>query len=315
MAKILVTGGCGFIGSHLVDKLIGKGHQVVVVDNLSTGKKENLNPKAKFYRIDIQDPKISQIFKKEKPETIFHFAAQIDVRKSVENPIGSARVDILGSLNLLENSKKQGVKKIIFASSGGAIYGETDIIPTPENHPEKPQSPYGVEKLAIEKYLNFYKKIHGLDYVTLRFANIYGPRQNSKGEGGVVAIFTDKLLHNQTPTIYGSGNQTRDFLFVEDTVDAALKSLAYGGLSSVNSLPIYNVGTGIETSVNELYKLLTEETGKDIKPKYAPAKKGEQLRSCLDSSKIKKSLNWQPKYSLVEGLRETISWFRKNQNS
>ena len=311
MSKIIVTGGCGFIGSHLTDKLIEKGHQVVVIDNLSTGKKENLNPQADFHNLDICDPeKIKPLFKD--IDFVFHLAAQIDVRKSVENPIEDAKVNILGSLNLLENCRNFGVKKFIFASTGGAMYGDAETIPTSETSPEKPESPYGVEKLAIEKYLNFYQKTYGLNYVVLRYSNIYGPRQNSKGEAGVIAIFTDKLLNNETPTIYGSGNQTRDFLFVKDAVDATVKALNYGVRDSVNSLPVFNVGTGIETSVNKLYRLLVKETGKDISPKYTPPKKGEQQRSCLDFSKIKRELNWQPKYNLKDGLSKTVKWFKEN---
>ena len=195
--KVLVTGGVGFVGSHLVNKLIEKGHQIIVIDNLSTGKKENLNSQAKFYKLDICSPKISQIFKKEKPEIVFHYAAQIDVRKSVENPIIDAKINILGSLNILENCKKYKVKKIIFASSGGAIYGEANIIPTPENYPAYPLSPYGIAKLTIEKYLNYYYKVFGLPFVALRLANVYGPRQNSKGEAGVVAIFCNKMLSGE----------------------------------------------------------------------------------------------------------------------
>lgn len=317
MAKILVTGGAGFIGSHLTGKLIERGHQVKVIDNLSTGKKGNLNPGAKFYKIDIQNPKISEIFKKEKPEIVFHFAAQIDVRKSVENPIDDAKINILGSLNLIQNfvsvnqrsnqRKSAFPKKFIFVSSGGAIYGDTDIIPTPETCPEKPGSPYGIAKLTIEKYLHFYKKTYDLDYVSLRYSNIYGPRQNSKGEAGVVAIFTDKLLHNESPIIFGDGEQTRDYLYVDDAVAAAILALE----SPSRENPIYNVGTGIETGVSDLYKLLVKEIGKDIVPKHGPPKKGEQLRSCLDFSKIKKELGWQPKYDLERGLKETIKWFKQ----
>ncbi|MDI6883511.1 MAG: GDP-mannose 4,6-dehydratase [Patescibacteria group bacterium] len=329
--KILITGGAGFIGSHLADKLIKRSHQVVVVDNLSTGKKKNLNPaffkksgagpKAKFYKIDICDSKISQIFEKEKPDIVFHFAAQIDVRKSVENPIENAKINILGSLNLIQNfiqskifehsnNSNNSNIKFVFASSGGAIYGDTDVIPTPETHPENPESPYGIAKLAIEKYLHFYKNTYGLDYVVLRYSNIYGPRQNSKGETGVVAIFCHKLLRGEQPVINGDGKQTRDYLYVEDAVEAAILALKTSrDRISGSSASVYNVGTGIETSVNELYELLAKEMGKDISPKYGPSKKGEQLRSCLDYSKIKKELGWQPKYSLEEGLKETIKWF------
>jgi len=304
MAKILVTGGAGFIGSHLVDKLIEKGHQVVVVDNLATGKKENLNHKAKFYEVDICDSKISQIFEEEKPEVIFHFAAQIDVRKSIKDPIENAKVNILGALNILENCRKISVKKFIFASSGGAIYGDTDVIPTPETHPENPESPYGIAKLTVEKYLNFYKKTFGLNYIVLRIANVYGPRQDSKGEGGVIAIFCDKMLKDEQPTINGDGEQARDFVYVDDALESALL-----GMESEKS-GVYNIGTGKETSINEIFRRIKELTNSNCKEVYGPAKQGEQKRNCLDYSKAKEKLNWQPKYDLEEGLKETIKWFK-----
>lgn len=300
--KTLVTGGAGFIGSHLVDALIKRGHKVVVIDNLSTGKKENVNKKAKFYKIDILSPKIFQIFKKEKPEIVYHFAAQINVRKSVENPIFDAKVNILGSLNILEASKKFGVKKIIFASTGGAIYGEAKKIPTPENYPPNPISPYGIAKLAVENYLKFYKENFGLNFVSLRFGNVYGPKQDPRGEAGVVAIFIDKLLKGKRPTIFGSGSQTRDFIFIEDVISACLKALNYRGKEEV-----FNVGTGIETSINQLYKLISKILKKDIEPIYAPPKPGDLKRSCLDIKKAKKELKWKPKYSLEEGLLKVIS--------
>ncbi|MBA4321013.1 MAG: UDP-glucose 4-epimerase [Flavobacterium sp.] len=307
---ILVTGGAGFIGSHLVDHLIKEGCKVIVIDNLSTGKKENLNQKAKFYKIDIRDKKNSQIFEKEKPKIVFHLAAQIDLRKSVEDPVGNASINILGTLNLLENCKRFKIKKFIFTSTGGAMYGEANIIPTPENYPEQPLSPYGVEKLTIEKYLNYYYKVFGLPFVSLRLANVYGPRQDSRGEAGVVAIFIDKLLNNEVPTINGDGEQTRDFLCVDDAVEVAMLTLR----NPVAENPIYNVGTAIETSVNNLYKLLIKKFQKNIQPKYAPAKTGEQRRSCLDYSKIKKDFGWQPKYNLEEGLEKTIQWFKIKNN-
>jgi len=304
--KILVTGGAGFIGSHLVDALIEKGHKVVVVDNLSTGKKENINKKAKFYKIDICSPKIGEIFKKEKPEICFHFAAQINVRKSVEDPIFDAKVNILGSLNVIQNfinSQKSKIKnlKFIFASTGGAIYGDATKIPTPENYPANPISPYGIAKLTVENYLKFYKENFGLKFISLRFSNVYGPRQDPKGEAGVVAIFIEKLLKGERPIIFGNGNQTRDFIFVEDVVSACLKTMEYKGKKE-----IFNIGTGIETSINELYKIISELLKTKIKPKYAPQKPGDLKRSCLDISLTKKELKWVSKFSLKEGLQKTI---------
>jgi len=301
--KYLVTGGAGFIGSHLVDRLIKDKHRVIVIDNLSTGKKENLNPKAEFYKIDIQNPKISQIFKKEKPEVVFHFAAQIDVRKSVETPIEDAKINILGTLNLLENCKKSKVNKFIFASTGGAIYGEAGIVPTPETYLELPLSPYGIAKLAIEKYLNYYYKVFNLPYISLRLANVYGPRQNSKGEAGVIAIFCDKMLSGKQPIINGDGKQTRDFVFVEDVIEASILAMKN------KKVGIYNIGTAKETSINEIFNLLKEIANLKIEKKYGPAKIGEQKRSCLNFKKAKKELNWKARYELKEGLKQTIDWF------
>lgn len=301
--SILVTGGAGFIGSHLVGRLIGMGYKVVVVDDLSTGKKENINKKSKFYKVDILSQKIKEIFRKEKPEIVYHLAAKINVRESVKKPIENAKTNILGSLNILENCQKFKVKKIIFASTGGAIYGETKIIPTPETYPENPLSPYGIEKFAIEKYLNYYHKVFGLPYVSLRLANVYGPRQNSKGEAGVIAIFIDKMLRGKQPIIYGTGKQKRDFVFVDDVAEAfllAMKSEKSG---------IYNIGTGKETSINEIFDKIKEILSAEGKKVYQKAKLGDLKRSCLNISKAKKELKWQPKYNLEKGLKETISWF------
>jgi len=304
--RCLVAGGAGFIGSHLVDRLIKGGHKVVVVDNLSTGKKENLDQKVKFYKIDICNPKISQIFKKERPEVVFHYAAQIDVRKSVENPIEDAQVNILGSLNLLENCKKYKVKKIIFVSTGGAIYGDADIVPTPEDYLEFPLSPYGIAKLTVEKYLNYYYQVFGLPYISLRLANVYGPRQNSKGEAGVIAIFCDKMLLGKQPVINGSGLQTRDFIYVDDVVEAnilAMKSRKTG---------IFNIGTAKETNINTIFRKIRELTDSKYKKIHGPALPGEQKRSCLDYSRAKRELSWQPKYSLDKGLKKTVAWFKSH---
>jgi len=303
MSKVLITGGAGFIGSHITDKLIEKGHQVVVIDNLSTGKKENLNPQAKFYEADICNSEISQIFQKEKPEIVFHFAAQIDVHKSIKDPIQDARVNILGSLNLLQNCKEIKVKKFIFASSGGAVYGDTSIVPTPESHPETPESPYGICKLTVEKYLCFYKKTFGLNYTVLRLANIYGPRQDSKGEGGVVAIFCDKMLKQEQVTINGDGEQTRDFVYVDDVVNVALLSMER------EKSDIYNIGTGKETNINEIFRKIKKLTGSSCEEVYTMEKSGEQKRSCLNYSKAKQELSWEPEYDLERGLQETINWF------
>ena len=305
--KYIVTGGAGFIASHIVDKLIEQKNEVAVIDNLSTGKKENLNPKAVFYKIDIQDSKISEIFKKEKPDIVFHYAAQIDVRKSVENPIESAKTNILGSLNILENCRNFGVKKIIFASSGGAIYGETKIIPTPEGCPAQPISPYGIEKLVVENYLHFYKKEYGLDYLILRFANVYGPRQNSKGEGGVVAIFCAKLLDGSHPVVNGDGKQTRDFIFVDDIIKANILGL------NKNESGVFNIGTGVETDINTVFEKLKEMFGSKVQETHGPGKAGEQKRSCLNCAKAEEELGWTAKYNLENGLKDTLLWFKSHK--
>ena len=301
--KMIVTGGAGFIGGHLIDRLIREGHKVAVVDNLSTGKKENLNPRAKFYKIDIRSPKISQIFKEEKPEIVFHYAAQIDVRKSVENPVEDAEINILGTLNILENCKKYKVKKLIFASSVG-VYGEPRALPVKETHPLDPISPYPITKLAIEKYLQYYQ-VQRLNFVFLRYSNIYGPRQTSTGEGGVIAIFINKILSGKKLIIYGDGNQTRDFLYVDDAVSAAIKAL------KAPSGSIYNIGTNKEISINNLLKLLSLILNKKIEPIFQPLREGEIINSRVDYSKIKKELDWQPKYELKSGVKKTIKWFKK----
>ena len=306
--KFLVTGGAGFIGSHLVDRLIKEGHKVAVIDNLSTGRKENLNPKAKFYKIDICSYRISQIFKKEKPEVVFHYAAQIDVRKSVKDPVEDAKINILGTLNILENCKKYNIRKVIFASTGGAIYGDADIVPTPETYPELPLSPYGIAKLTIEKHLSYYYKVFGLPYVSLRLANVYGPRQNSKGEAGVVAIFCDKMLSKKQPIINGDGKQTRDFVFVDDVVEANISAL------KKDKVGIFNIGTARETDVNTLFKKLRELTDSKCAKIHGPTLPGEQKRSCLNFLKAKKELGWKPKYSLDKSLNKTMEWFRNKSD-
>ncbi|OGY44952.1 MAG: UDP-glucose 4-epimerase [Candidatus Buchananbacteria bacterium RIFCSPHIGHO2_02_FULL_38_8] len=305
MSKILVTGGAGFIGSNLVDALIDQGQEVLVVDNLSTGNKANLNSKAKFFELDIQDKKLAEIFEKEKPEIVFHAAAQIDVRKSVEDPIWDASQNILGSINLFENCKQFKVKKIIFSSTGGAIYGDTDKIPTTEKQPELPISPYGIAKLAIEKYLNYYYRVFSLPYIALRYSNVYGPRQNSKGEAGVVAIFCDKLLAGQAPIINGDGKQTRDYVYVGDVVRANLLAL------ESSQIGVYNIGTSIETDVNQLVSSIKENIKADVEFSHGPAKAGEQQKSCIDFARAKKELGWQPEVTLEEGIKKTVDWFKK----
>jgi UDP-glucose 4-epimerase len=303
VTKVLVTGGAGFIGSWVADTLIDNGFDVIAIDNLSSGFMKNINPKIKFYNIDIRDNKISEIFEKEKPDFVFHLAAKINLRESVENPKESADVNITGTLNLLINCVKYNVKKFIFSSTGGAMYDDNCKLPASENEKENPISPYGISKFAIEKYLEFFKKVYGLDYVSLRYSNVYGPRQNSKGEAGVVAIFIDNLLSGKQPVINGSGEQTRDYVFVKDVANANFLALKLSG--------IFNVGTGKETNVNEIFGNIKQIFGFDIKEIHGPWAEGDLMRSCLSSEKLIKE-GWQIKYKLEEGLKETVDYFKNN---
>jgi UDP-glucose 4-epimerase len=302
--KVLVTGGAGFVGSHLVDALIGRGHQVVVVDNLSTGRTENISPAATFYRVDICSPELNKVFEKERPDIINHQAAQTVIQKSREDPVFDAKQNILGSLNLILQGLRFGAKKIIYASSGGAIYGEPEYRPVDESHPVRPISYYGISKYAVEHYLRLAHLEHTLSYVVLRYSNVYGARQNPKGEAGVVAIFTGQMLHKERPTIFGKGDKTRDYVHVSDVVTANLLAMEKGGND------IYNIGTGVETSDQEMFNLLAELTGYEGKPRYAPVREGEIHRICLHWSKAQKELGWQPRLSLKEGLAETVSYYR-----
>ena len=304
--KVLVTGGAGFIGSHIVDRLVFEGHEVIVVDNLSTGKKRHIHKEAKFYKLDILHSKLEKVFKNEKPEIISHHAAQIDVRRSADDPLFDAQVNILGLIHLLECGVKYGSRQVIFASSGGAIYGEQYQFPAQENHSTCPVSPYGISKLAGEKYLYYYKQNRGLEYTSLRYANVYGPRQDPFGEAGAVAIFTQKLLRKEQAIINGNGMQTRDYVFVDDVVEANMAAMQARPVQS----DTFNVGNGVETSVNQLYKMLQELTENPIKEIHGPEKRGEQIRSCLASSKIQKLLEWEPKVPLKTGLQKTVEYFR-----
>jgi UDP-glucose 4-epimerase len=301
--KILVTGGAGFIGSHLVDALIQQGHRVVVVDNLSTGRLENINPAAMFYKVDICSPELERIFEEERPELVNHQAAQTVIQKSMEDPAFDAQQNILGGLNLILQCVRFGVKKIVYASSAG-IYGEPKYRPLDESHPVNPMSYYGISKHTIEHYLHVFCLEHALLYVVLRYSNVYGPRQNPKGEAGVVAIFARQMLQGERPTIFGKGDKTRDYVYVSDVVTANLLAMVKGENS------IYNIGTGVETSDQEIFNLLAELTGYQGSPHYAPVRKGEIYKICLDYSKAQKEIGWQPRFLLKDGLTETVNYYR-----
>jgi UDP-glucose 4-epimerase len=302
MSKILVTGGAGFIGSNLVDALIEKNHEVVVVDNLVTGKKEYLNSQAKFYELDISSSDIKKVFEEEKFEFIFHVAAQIDVRLSVKDPAYDAQVNVFGGLNILQNCLAAKVKKIIFTSTGGAVYGDLDEIPTTEKSLPQPISPYGIHKLTFEKYLNYFYQVYGQKFITLRPANIYGPRQFKGGEAGVVSIFIDNAVNDIQSTINGDGLQTRDFLYVDDLVNAFIKAMEIDFIGEIN------IGTRIETNLLQVIEAIENAQDQKLKKKFGPAKAGEQARSCLDASLAKEVLNWQAEIDLQAGIKRTLAW-------
>jgi UDP-glucose 4-epimerase len=309
---VLVTGGAGFIGSHVVDAYLNVGHRVTVVDNLSTGRMANVNRRAQFFQTDIRSAALDTIFRQDRIDIINHQAAHIDLRQSVAHPWHDAEVNILGTLNLLECARRFGVTRVIFASTGGAIYGDEVPYPTPESHPARPLSPYGVAKLAVEHYLHYYQALHGLRTVLLRYANVYGPRQDPHGEAGVVAIFIQRLLRGGSPTIFGDGLQTRDFVFIGDVVRANLLALDYLREVSGDSEPLVgNIGTGQELSVNDLFQLLRVFRPSAPEPIHAPPKPGEQRRSVIDPSYAKRTLGWEPLVSPEKGLRETWDWFKE----
>jgi UDP-glucose 4-epimerase len=304
--KIIVTGGAGFIASHVVDAYLEHGHEVHIFDDFSTGQKSNVNAKATLHRVDIASEQAAALVGAIKPDVLNHHAAQMDVRHSVADPMFDARVNILGFVNLLEAGKRSQVKKVIFSSSGGGAYGEQDVFPAAEDHPTRPASPYGVSKRAGELYLDYYHQAFGVPYVALRYANVYGPRQSSKGEAGVVAIFIAQLIQGQSPTINGDGKQTRDYVFVGDVVRANLAALECAFVGPVN------IGTGKETDVVTICQELRNGLGSACAAIHGPAKVGEQKRSCLDATLAAKVLNWKAKIPLDEGLRTTISWWRES---
>ena len=302
--KILVTGGAGFIGSHVVDAYIAHGHDVIVVDDLSNGRMENLNPKARFYRVDIRDDRLEEVFSAEKPEVVNHHAAKASLRESLLKPVLFADVNVLGSLRLLELGHKYGAKKFINISTGGAVYGEPHYLPADEKHPVGPLDPYGASKAAFEHYLGLYEKNYGLDFTVLRYANVYGPRQDPYGEAGVVAIFSAKMLRGEAPTINGSGEQERDFVFVGDVAQANILALCAGDGG------VYNVGTGVGTSIIAIFSSLKSATNYSGPEVHGPAKAGEVFKIYLDASKARRELGWSPAVLLEEGLRQTVEYFK-----
>jgi UDP-glucose 4-epimerase len=302
--NILVTGGAGFIGSHIVNTYIEAGHCVTVIDNLSSGRLPFLNPKAKFYEIDILDPKITEVLKSEKINAINHHAAQISVSESLIDPLFDANSNIIGTLQLLQCAVSLKIEKFIFASTGGAIYGEQIYFPANEDHPCQPFSPYGISKLSAENYLKFYNEQFGLSTTVLRYSNVFGPHQNPQGEAGVVAKFCERLIKDQKPVICGEGEQTRDFISVRDIAQANLIALDHSCTGT------FNVGTGNETSVNSLAKYLLRISGKKISADHGSARQGDQSRSVIDYKKFHDGFGWQPKVSLEQGLVETYSFFQ-----
>jgi UDP-glucose 4-epimerase len=304
--KILVTGGAGFIASQIADAFIKEGHQVIILDDLSTGFEKNINPKAKFIKANICDKNLSELFEKEKFDVVNHHAAQMDVRRSVKDPEFDATTNILGTINLLQNCVKYAVNKFMFASTGGAVYGEQDYFPADEKHNTQPKSPYGISKLAVEKYLYFYHSEHKLNYTILRYANIYGPRQNPFGEAGVVAIFSTKLLKGEQPIINGHGKQTRDYVYVGDVVKANLLTLK----DEISD--IYNIGTGIETDVNQLFHFINDITKANKEEKHGPTAAGEQLRSVITSDKLFNRFGWRPSTIIEDGLQKTVNYFNES---
>jgi len=302
--RILVTGGAGFIGSHLADAFCDDGHHVAVVDNLSTGRRSHVPAAAELHVLDIRDPALERLFRSFRPDVLCHQAAQMDVRRSVSDPVFDADVNVVGTLRLLELCRRFDCERVLFASTGGAIYGEQDEVPAREDHPQRPVSPYGVAKLAGEKYLHFYAIEYGVRATATRYANVYGPRQSPHGEAGVVAIFTDRMVRGEAPTIYGDGEQTRDFIYVADVVEANRAVLAHD-LSGA-----YNVGTGVETSINELYATLRDTVGRSLEAVRAPGLPGEQRRSCITSRALTLATGWTPTIALHEGVSRTVAHVR-----
>jgi len=308
--RILVTGGAGFIGSHVADRLLADGHTVDVVDNLSTGRRERVNAAARLFVCDLRSARLDGAFGAARPEAIVHLAAQAAVPRSVADPRFDASVNVLGTLAVLDAARRVAVRRVVYISTGGAVYGDTDVLPTPEDHPTRPASPYGVSKLAGERYLECWAGLTGTPTLTLRLANIYGPRQDPQGEAGVVAIFTARLLGGAECVVNGDGEQTRDYVYVEDVADAAARALA-----NPDATGVVNIGTGVATSVNDLYRRLARQVGVTRPARHAPARPGEQRKSLLDAARAKALLGWTATTSLDAGLAKTVAYFRERSHA
>lgn len=303
--KILVTGGAGFIGSHVVDGYLAAGHEVVVVDNLATGRRANLNPAARFYDVDIRNADLEAVFTAEKPQVVNHHAAQINVRRSVAEPLYDADVNIIGSIRLLELCRQHGVEQVIYSSSGGAAYGEPAYLPCDEAHPIRPICQYGASKFTVEQYLYLYHELYGLDFTVLRYANVYGPRQDPKGEAGVISIFIGRMLAGKQPVINGDGEQSRDFVYVSDCVQANIIAL-----ERVETALTVNIGAGEQTTINDIYRSLAFLTDYQAPPVHGPALLGETRHIYLSTQKAQRTLGWQPAVTLQSGLAHTVAYFR-----
>ena len=303
--KVIVTGGAGFIGSHLVDRLLAEGHQVVVMDNLSTGKLRNLNPSATFHHSDITHQLVNDVFHREQPDIVFHMAAQVSVTESTKDPINDATINVAGTLRLLEASRRFGLEKFIYSSTGGALYGDPEVNPCAETTPIRPMSPYGLSKHLGEQYIELYQRLYQLNYSILRYGNVYGPRQDPHGEAGVIAIFTQAMLEGRQPQIFGGGDQERDFVFVADVVQANIHAMQQGDGEAIN------IGTGETTSVNCIYAALQSIIQYRWEAEHRPQRPGEIYKISLECSKAARLLGWSPQISLEEGLRQTVEFFRK----
>lgn len=301
---VCITGGAGFIGSHLADAFLASGRRVLVIDDLSSGRREHVPPGAELAVLDVRSREAAERLERDGIDLLVHHAAQMDVRRSVADPVFDADVNVLGGLNLLEAARRGGVRQVIFASTGGAIYGEQEAFPAGEGHPVRPVSPYGVSKLALERYLYYYHVTYGMAVTCLRYANVYGERQNPHGEAGVVAIFLDRLLAGRRPTINGAGLQTRDYVHVSDVVRANIAALGVPGFH------VFNVGTGVETSVVELYRGLAAAVGSRLEAEHGPPKPGEQQRSVIDATRLQRELGVPVPIPLAAGLARTVDWFR-----